>query len=233
MRLLTDPLLRDRVLHIRRQGPVVEPSLYENIDTVLISHLHLDHVNVLSLKMIGLETTIVAPHGLAILLQKWGFQNIVEMEPGEIINLGAVKVEAIKAVHKGLNLPLLPDIGCLGYLIKGSQTVYFPGDTDVFPEMANLQGKLDVALLPVWGWGPNLGKGHMDPKRAAVALTLLRPRIAIPIHWGTFYPVWLEWFRPYLLIDPPHNFQQEAARIAPDIEINILKPGNSMIIPVD
>ena len=233
MRLLTDPLLRDRVYHIRRQSSAVEPSLYERIDAVLISHLHLDHVDIQSLQMVGTETQIFAPAGLPELLQRWGFKNMVEMKPGEKTNVGGVTVEAIKAVHKGINLPLLPDIGCLGYVINGSHNVYFPGDTDVFPEMANLKGKLDAALLPVWGWVPNLGKGHMDPKRAAEALTLLRPRVAIPIHWGTFYPIWLEWFRSHLLSDPPHLFQQEAARLAPDIEINILKPGKSMIIPVD
>ena len=48
---------------------------------------------------------------------------------------------------------------------------------------------LDVALLPVWGWGPTLGPGHMDPADAAEALGLLRPRIAVPIHWGTIHPL--------------------------------------------
>ena len=46
-------------------------------------------------------------------------------------------------------------------------------------------GAVDVALLPVWGWGPTLGPGHLDPVRAAEAVELIRPRIVVPVHWGT------------------------------------------------
>ena len=81
--------------------------------------------------------------------------------------------------HTGKRHPFGPAADTLGYLIEGRHTIYFSGDTDLFPEMAELAGTLDVALLPVWGWGPNLGKGHMDPYRAAEALKLLQPS-AIP-----------------------------------------------------
>lgn len=68
--------------------------------------------------------------------------------------------------------------------------IYFAGDTDLFPAMADWAGLFDVALLPVWGWGPTLGEGHMDPKhRAAEACRLIQPQLAIPIHWGTLYPM--------------------------------------------
>ena len=50
-------------------------------------------------------------------------------------------------------------------------------------------GPIDLALLPVWGWGPTLGRGlHMDPLRAAESLRRIRPRAAVPIHWGTYWP---------------------------------------------
>ena len=57
--------------------------------------------------------------------------------------------------------------------------------------MAALDDELDLALLPVWGWGPNLGPGHLDPERAARAAAMLSPRVAVPIHWGTFFPLGL------------------------------------------
>ena len=63
--------------------------------------------------------------------------------------------------------------------------VYAAGDTDLFDGMAGLPSP-DVALLPVWGWGPTLGPGHLDPVRAAEAVARLRPRVAVPVHWGTF-----------------------------------------------
>ena len=76
-------------------------------------------------------------------------------------------------------------------MIEGDgRRVYFAGDTDIFDGMADL-APVDVALLPIWGWGPTMGPGHMDPARAAQAAALLQARLAIPIHWGTYYPIHL------------------------------------------
>jgi L-ascorbate metabolism protein UlaG (beta-lactamase superfamily) len=103
--------------------------------------------------------------------------------------------------------------------------VYFAGDTDLFPEMAELAGKIDVALLPVWGWGRALGPGHLNPRRAAEALTLLRPSLAIPIHWGTFAAPRVRKRDPSFLVDPPHQFAEYAALLAPQVTVKILQPG--------
>jgi L-ascorbate metabolism protein UlaG (beta-lactamase superfamily) len=84
---------------------------------------------------------------------------------------------------------------------------------------------LDLALLPVWGWGPSLGEGHLDPRAAARALTLLRPRVAVPIHWGTYFPVPLGLRGHDRLEEPPREFATHAAAVAPDVEVRILEPG--------
>ena len=88
-------------------------------------------------------------------------------------------------------------------------------------------GALDLALVPIWGWGPRLGPGHLDPERAAEALTLLRPRVAVPIHWGTLFPRGQR-DRSRRLTDPPHEFAREAARVAPEVDVRILSPGDSL-----
>ena len=75
-------------------------------------------------------------------------------------------------------------------MVAGTASVFFAGDTDLFDEMSGLVPKLDLALLPIWGWGPTIGPGHLDPGRAAEALTLLAPRLAVPIHWGTLRPAY-------------------------------------------
>ena len=106
--------------------------------------------------------------------------------------------------------------------------MYFAGDTDLFPGMADIAPGLDVALLPIWGWGPTLGAGHLDPLRAAEALVMLRPRLAIPIHWGTYAPaVMLRAFRRSFLARPPHDFVRAARRLAPDVQVRVLAPGGS------
>ena len=66
--------------------------------------------------------------------------------------------------------------------------MYFAGDTDLFDDLAAI-GPLDLALVPVAGWGAKVGPGHLDPERAAEAVRLLKPKIAVPIHWGTFAPM--------------------------------------------
>jgi len=231
VRILTDPLLREQVFHLRRRSEPVNPSLYQAVDAVLISHLHLDHFDLPSLKMLGQGTQFIVPSGAASLLHKKGFTHIMEMQPGNKINVGSVSVEATPAKHHGKHPPFGPSADSLGYLMRGSSRIYFAGDTDLFPEMIDLADDLDIALLPVWGWGPNLGPGHMDPERAAEALTLLRPRIAIPIHWGTFYPLGLGWFRKQLLTEPPQLFYRYASENMPNVDVQILSPGSVFEIP--
>src|SRR5262249_26534095 len=111
----------------------------------------------------------------------------------------------------------------LGYLIAGSRHVYFAGDTDLFGGMAEL-APVDVALLPVWGWGPRLPAGHLDPCRAAEALTLLRPRAAVPIHWGTFTP----WRAQKSDRRPVDAFARAAAELAPEVEVLVPRLGEAL-----
>jgi L-ascorbate metabolism protein UlaG (beta-lactamase superfamily) len=111
--------------------------------------------------------------------------------------------------------------------------VYFPGDTDLFPGMDELAGRLDVALLPIWGWGATIGPGHMDPERAAQAVARLRPKLAIPIHWGTFYPAGLLGWMPKPFEEPGPTFVGAARRLAPDVPVRILAPGQSVDLARD
>ena len=115
----------------------------------------------------------------------------------------------------------------LGYVVSGSSSVYFAGDTDLFEGMAEL-GPVDVGLIPIWGWGPGLGAGHLDPERAAQAVALIRPRQVIPIHWGTYFPIHLGLRgRPGFVDLPPAQFLVEMAKSAPDVSVTVLRPGES------
>jgi L-ascorbate metabolism protein UlaG (beta-lactamase superfamily) len=225
-RILTDPVLFERLLVLRRVASRLDPGLHGDPDAVLISHLHVDHLHVRSLLRLGRDTRIVMPAGGEGLLRRRGFTRVEGVRPGEAIDVGPVRVTATFADHDGRRPPLGPVAPALGFLLEeGPTRIYFAGDTDVFPGMADLAPDLDVAMLPVWGWGPRLGHGHMNPRRAAEALRLLVPRYAVPIHWGTLWPYGLGHVVPGRLTDPPREFARFARRYAPSVQILLTPPG--------
>jgi len=228
VRLLTDPLLRNRVAHLRR-AVKVDAGALRGVDAVLISHLHYDHLDLPSLQRLGRDMPVVAPHGAgALIRRKAGVKSVVELRPGEQIEIGALTVRATRAEHDTGRLPFGIRAEPLGYMIEGGdRSVYFAGDTDVFDGMADL-APVDVALLPIWGWGPTMGPGHMDPIRAAQAAALLGARLAIPIHWGTYYPIHLGLQGPPDFLEtPPALFEQAVREHAPATEVRVLQPGET------
>ncbi len=225
VRLLTDPVLRERVAHLRHRALPAHPA--HPVDAVLISHLHQDHLDRRSLERLGHSLPLLVPRGAGALLERWGFRDVREMAVGERVTIGGVRVLATPASHSGFRPPFGPRAECLGFIAEGVQRVYFAGDTDLFPEMSAL-GPLDVALLPVWGWGPNLGPGHLDPERAAIALTLLEPRVAVPVHWGSLHPIGLHRWMRTQLTRPPHEFAALARGRAPGVQVRVLRPGEQL-----
>jgi len=227
VRVLTDPLLRNRVAHLRRAAKVEARSL-RGVDAVLISHLHYDHLDFPSLQRLGGDVPVVCARGAGNLIRrKAGVTHVLEISVGEEVTIGAVTVAATPADHDPGRLPWGVQVDPLGFVLRGARSVYFAGDTDLFDGMAEI-GPVDVALVPIWGWGPSLGPGHMDPRRAAESLPLLRPALAIPIHWGTYYPVHLGLMGvPAFLGTPPATFVADAAALAPDVAVRVLQPGES------
>jgi L-ascorbate metabolism protein UlaG (beta-lactamase superfamily) len=224
VRLLTDPLLRSRVAHLRRQPPPVQRSLFADIDGVLISHLHHDHLDLPSLALLGVDTPLVVPSGAGGWLARRGFTAVTELSAGDAVGIAGLTITAVQAHHDGRRTGG-PRAGALGYLVDGDRrAVYFAGDTELFAEMSNLPS-LDVALLPVAGWGPTLGRGHMGPLDAARAVCTMQPRVAIPVHWGTLLPIGLGPRNRIGLGDPPHLFAEHVARLAPNVEVRIVPPG--------
>jgi L-ascorbate metabolism protein UlaG (beta-lactamase superfamily) len=229
VRLLTDPLLRRRVLHLHRRSPIDLESL-RNPDAVLISHAHRDHLDLPSLRRIDRRATAVVPRGLARLVEQLGFERVVEIDEGESVSFGPVEVRAKHAEHDERRRIGRLRGATLGYAIAGSHRMYFAGDTSLFPEMDGLVPDLDLALIPIWGWGPTLGSGeHLDPASAAEAIRMLRPRMAVPIHWGTYRPLHHGLRRdPEFLTEPAEAFVREMAKTAPEVEVRVLKPGERL-----
>ncbi len=228
VRLLTDPLLRNRVAHLRRSAPVPARA-QRGLDAVLISHAHYDHLDLPSLEKLGKSLPMVVPRGLGGLLRKRKFESVLEIGVGETLAIGALEIRAVPADHDRSRGPFGATADPLGYVVSGSKSVYFAGDTDLFDGMREL-GPVDVGLIPIWGWGPGLGSGgHLDPERAAEAVALVRPKLVIPIHWGTYFPIHLGLRgAPRFVGLPAPAFVAAMGRTAPDVEVRVLQPGEGL-----
>jgi L-ascorbate metabolism protein UlaG (beta-lactamase superfamily) len=227
-RLITDPVLRHRVAHLLRQVP--DPSEPGPVDAVLLSHLHHDHFDKPSLRQLARpETTVLLPSGAGHYLGAIPFGTVLEVREGETVTIGDVGVRAVPAWHDGRRRPGpgVVEHDTLGYLIGD---IWFAGDTDIDDGMLALRGHVDVALIPIWGWGTSLGPGHLDPEGAARAIALVEPRIAIPIHWGTFLPIGLGRRNLGLLSEPPLEFARHMAELAPATRVETLAPGGSLTV---
>jgi L-ascorbate metabolism protein UlaG (beta-lactamase superfamily) len=224
--LLTDPLLRGRFAHLVRRGPA--PSPPRPVDAVLVSHLHHDHLDLPSLRSVAADVPVVVPRGAGAWLRGRGFARVIEARAGDELDVAGVALSVVHAAHDGGRAGGRVRADAVGYLAGG---VWFAGDTDLFPAMAELAGRVRLALVPVWGWGPSLGPGHLDPREAARAMALVRPRVAVPIHWGTYWPVGLGRFRAHLLADPPHAFARLVAQSVPGVEVRVVPPGGTVDVP--
>jgi L-ascorbate metabolism protein UlaG (beta-lactamase superfamily) len=226
-RLLTDPVLRRHVGPLVRHGAPPAPETAERLDAVLVSHLHRDHADLPSLRRLDRETRLLVPPGSREFFERRGFHAFDELAPGESATVGELTVTAVDAHHDGGRRRFARDTEAIGFLVAGRRRVYFAGDTDYFPGMEDLSPGLDLALLPIWGWGPSIGEGHLDPEGAARAAAALQPRLAVPIHWGTLYPFGLRRLRGAPLRKPAGEFAASLRRLTPQVEARVLLPGES------
>jgi L-ascorbate metabolism protein UlaG (beta-lactamase superfamily) len=229
VRVLTDPLLGHLAGGaIRRHVPPVHPDALEGLAAVFISHGHLDHLDLASLRALPGRPTLVVPAGLGPVVARVARGGVHEMRVGDRLGIGALTLEAVPAAHARRRSLFTTAESALGALIVGSASVYFAGDTGLFAAMRELAGRVDVALLPVGGWGPGLGRGHLDPLRAAEAVARIKPAIAVPIHWATLYPFGLRRMARRGFEAPGEAFRAAVAAHTPGVEVRVLQPGQSM-----
>jgi L-ascorbate metabolism protein UlaG (beta-lactamase superfamily) len=229
-RTLTDPLLTSRVAHLRRRCPLPGDEVAD-VDLVVLSHAHIDHLHGRSLRRIRPDAHVVAPRGTAKLVVGAGLTNVVEVVPGDVVSVGKATIEVTTAVHGcGRGPHSRVTATPVGYVVDvdGHRT-YFAGDTDLFDGMGGLRD-IDVALIPIWGWGKTIGPGHLDPVRAAEATRRVAPRTVVPIHWGTYSPEDARRKLPDWLRTPGDRFDTAMSDADVAAQLTRLDPGGSVAI---
>jgi L-ascorbate metabolism protein UlaG (beta-lactamase superfamily) len=234
-RLLFDPVLGDSVAHLRRRrGPTPLPDA-RRADAVLISHLHADHCDLPSLRLLAPGTLIIGPAGIAAFLRgSRGTASLrcQEVVPDDEVAIGDLTVRALHAQHDGRRSPVSRHRASpLSFLVTDSSRdaspLWFGGDTALHDELAAV-APVAVALVPVAGWGPGLGPGHLNAEQAADAVARLSARLAIPIHYGTLWPRGLSWAAADQFLGPERRFAERSRQVAPHAAIHILSPGETL-----
>ncbi len=239
-RVLTDPVLTRRLAHLTRIGGPVPGVDALRADVVVISHLHFDHLDIRSLRALGPGTRIVAPKGTARALRRSAADlagRVEEVRDGDVVSVAGLHVRAVPAAHDGRRSPISRySAPALGFIIEdgaagGPTRVWFAGDTGLFAGMADF-APVDVAVVPVSGWGPTLGGSHLDPEQAAEAVRRVGARDAVPVHYGTLWPWGLRHVHPASFrrrfTDPGTRFAAELARSCPGASAHVIGHGETV-----
>ncbi len=211
IRVATDPLLTRRLFHLRRPSPVPPPEA-AHADVVLISHLHRDHLHLPSLRRFDPAVPVVVPRGTGSIFKGLGRQ-LVEVEPGDSLDLAGLHLEVLAAQHDGCRSHYEKSAApALGFrFTDGTTSCWYPGDTGSRADFAHV-GPVDLAAVPIGGWGTTLGDEHLDPEQAAAAVAAVGARWALAVHYGTFWPMTLRQLKPanhrLLFVTPPARFRQ-------------------------
>lgn len=234
---MLDPVLTARLGHLRRVRGPVPPRRAADADIILISHLHPDHAHLPSLRLVPASAELIAPAGSRRLLQPIVRRGLTlhEVGPDDLVKLAGLRIRVLAADHDGRRHAWSRHRGpALGYLVEGgARRWWYPGDTGpniAFKELVDV----DIALVPVGGWGPTIipghDQGHLDAEQAAQAIFRIKPAHAVPIHWGTLWPIGLPQ-RADLIDWPAPSFADHVARLAPTIKVHLLRHAQSIMLP--
>lgn len=226
LKVITDPILSDRLFFFKRRSPPgLSPLALPEVDYILISHSHLDHLHKPTLRILSKNSTVVCPRYVRRLVTRWGFQTVIEAALWERISLSpAVYLTAVPARHSGWRWLYDFYRGYSGYILEVyGKTIYFAGDTGFFSGFQEIgrRFQVDIALLPIASYSPKfpLGIYHMNPPQAIQAFHDLGARYMIPCHWDAFRLSLEPWGEPLRWL---RDLSEQKGLID---KVCILKPG--------
>lgn len=192
--VLTDPALEARIgvgRGFAKLGPrrLVAPALtareLPGIDVLLLSHAHMDHTDLGTLRRLSRNVHVVVQPGNGDLVQR--FRHVDELDWGSRLQVGALEIESVEVKHWGARMITDRHRGYGGYVLrKHGRTVLFAGDTADTDAFAALRGKpIDLAILPIGAYDPWI-YNHASPEQAWRMAQDMGARHVLPVHHSTF-----------------------------------------------
>ena len=204
------------------------------IDIVLLTHAHMDHLDMASLrrviratrKLTGQTPEVVVPRGVEDLVERLGFSRIHGLAWWEQIEAQGLRVTMTPCKHWGARMFRDTHRGYGGYVVEGGgQSVYHSGDTAYFDGFSEIGAKLkpEVALLPIGAYFPDSYRSvHTSPEEALRAFVEVSAQQMVPMHYGTFR------LGREPMDEPIRRLEAEAERLGIKDQIKILAEGETM-----
>lgn len=235
--VLVDPVFAKRLILLRRQRRAgLRINEMPAIDVVLLTHAHMDHLNVASLRrvvrsaqMLGKKAPdVVVPWGVEDLVTGLGFSRVHGMKWWDRLEVRGLTVTMTPCKHWGARMFNDTYRGYGGYVIEAEgQSVYHSGDTAYFSGFAEIGRRLrpQAALLPIGAYFPDSYRAvHTSPEEAVRAFVELGAERMVPMHYGTFQ------LGREPMEEPIERLTAEAVRLGISDRVRVLEEGETMRI---
>jgi L-ascorbate metabolism protein UlaG (beta-lactamase superfamily) len=233
--LLVDPVLTKRLVLLRRQRrPGLQVKDMPPIDLVLVTHAHMDHLSLASLRRVvratkrltGRAPEVVVPWGVEDLVKRVGFSRVHEMKWWQQLEVQSLRVTMTPSQHWGARMFRDTHRGYGGYVIEGGgRSVYHSGDTAYFGGFAEIGRRLQpqVALLPIGAYFPDSYRAvHTSPEEALRGFVETGAEHMVPMHYGTFR------LGREPMEEPPVRLMAEAQRLGVEHSVRVLEEGKTL-----
>ena len=225
---LTDPFYPKRLYILKRhKAPGVPLPDLPPLNFILISHGHLDHMDLETLNFFPRHLPVVLPEKLEGYLNDLGFSDVRPLSWGGRMDIGPLVILALPVKHfPGRSLCETQSVP-QSYLVRGTKTIYFGGDSGLTQKFRQIgtNYSIDLAFLPIGHYRPaSFRSGHMSPEDALEAMEMLQAKRMVPIHWGAFR----------LSLEPVEEPARRFLHLLEERRINpkaiLLQPGEKILI---